>query len=93
MYALDYSLDGKQFASAGKDYTVRVYDEATKACAKVLCGGFGKQHAGHSNRIFALKFTPDDPKMLLSAGWDNTVRAPGTQERFVGGTNLRQRRW
>ena len=92
MYALDYSLDGKQFASAGKDYTVRVYDEATKACAKVLWWVW-QAARGPLNRIFALKFTPDDPKMLLSAGWDNTVRAPGTQERFVGGTNLRQRRW
>ena len=29
---------------------------------------------GHSNRVFAVKFHPADPHVLLSAGWDNTVQ-------------------
>jgi len=74
VYCLDYSPDGKQFASGGKDYTVRVYDEATKSCVSQLCGGYGKPSAGHSNRVFALKFSTTDPQILLSAGWDNTVQ-------------------
>jgi len=73
VYAIDYGHDGKQFASGGKDYTVRVYDEATKSCVSSLCGGYGKDHVGHSNRIFALKFSPADPQIVFSAGWDNTV--------------------
>ncbi|CAN0342735.1 unnamed protein product, partial [Laminaria digitata] len=29
--------------------------------------------AGHSSRIFSVKFHPDDPNMLVSGGWDNCV--------------------
>lgn len=31
------------------------------------------QYPGHSNRIFSVKFSPLDPNMLVSAGWDNTL--------------------
>lgn len=31
------------------------------------------QNPGHSNRIFSLKFVPDDPNLLISGGWDNTI--------------------
>ena len=34
----------------------------------------GAPSAGHSNRVFSLKFVPDDPQLLLSGGWDNTVQ-------------------
>ena len=30
--------------------------------------------AGHSNRVFSLKFCPDDENLLVSGGWDNTVQ-------------------
>lgn len=73
-YALDYSLDGGQFASAGRDYTVRLYDEATKTCVAAFCSSFDKTIQGHSNRVFAVKFSQQDPNVLLSAGWDNTMQ-------------------
>lgn len=28
---------------------------------------------GHNNRIFCLKFSPDDPNILLSGGWDQNI--------------------
>lgn len=75
VYALDYRADATAFATAGKDYAVRVYDEATKTLtAKLASGWVGAPSAGHSNRIFTLKFVPDDPQLLLSGGWDNTVQ-------------------
>ena len=74
VYALDYQHDGARFATAGKDYTVRVYDEATKTCVSRLCGGYNKTSPGHSNRIFSVKFCAHDPHTLLSAGWDNTIQ-------------------
>jgi len=30
------------------------------------------QYPGHSNRIFALKFVPSDPNLIITGGWDNT---------------------
>jgi len=30
--------------------------------------------AGHSNRVFSLRFHPTDDNVLLSAGWDNTIQ-------------------
>ena len=74
IYALDYRPDGLKFATAGQDYQVRLYDEATKSLQSTLTGGLGYQKVGHSNRIFSLKFASQDEHMLLSAGWDNTVQ-------------------
>ena len=41
IYALEYQPDeGRQFATAGKDYKVRVYDEATKSLTHTLEAGW-----------------------------------------------------
>mmetsp|Transcript_1059 Transcript_1059/g.1821 ORF Transcript_1059/g.1821 Transcript_1059/m.1821 type:complete len:454 (-) Transcript_1059:17-1378(-) len=76
IYALDYSADGELFASAGKDTVVRVYEETTKSLLATLERGWSSTNAdfGHSNRIYALKFHPNDKNLLVSAGWDNTVQ-------------------
>lgn len=31
------------------------------------------QYPGHANRIFSIKFNPDDPNVIVSGGWDNTL--------------------
>lgn len=73
IYALDYNNDGSQFATGGKDHSVRLYDEATKTVVSELNGAGFSNKPGHSNRIFCLKYVPMDPNVLLSGGWDNTV--------------------
>jgi WD40 repeat protein len=45
-FAIDYTADAAKFATAGKDYCVRVYDEATKTKIGDLASGYGKKHAG-----------------------------------------------
>lgn len=77
IFAIDFNKDGSKFATAGKDKTVRVYDEATKTEIQAMKGGhdFGDNVTpGHSNRIFALKCHPSDSNLIVSAGWDNTVQ-------------------
>jgi WD40 repeat protein len=74
LFCMDYFNDGSQFATAGRDRLVRVYDEATKRLVQSLQSGDLKETAGHSNRIFSLKFHPLEPNILLSGGWDNTVQ-------------------
>ena len=33
-----------------------------------------EEFVGHSNRIFAVKFDPNDSNIIASGGWDNTVQ-------------------
>lgn len=74
VFALDYHPQGTGFCSTGKDAKVRVYDESTKALVSTLEGGWGKPTPGHSNRVFCVKYKPDDPNIILSTGWDNTIQ-------------------
>ena len=59
LYTLDYAADGLSFASAGKDFKIRVYDEATFKL-KTTMHSAGFTAPGHSNRVFSVKFHPDD---------------------------------
>mmetsp|Transcript_23940 Transcript_23940/g.55260 ORF Transcript_23940/g.55260 Transcript_23940/m.55260 type:complete len:370 (-) Transcript_23940:156-1265(-) len=79
LFCLDYFSDGSQFATAGKDRLIRVYDEATKRLVQSLSGGDQKSTAGHSNRVFSLKYHPQNPSIVLSGGWDNTVQVWDTR--------------
>lgn len=72
--ALDVQAGGKLFATAGTDCAVRVYDEATGAKTHTLDHGDGVTAAGHSNHVFSVVFKEDDPQVLLSGGWDQTVQ-------------------
>lgn len=75
--SLAYNEEGTMLATGGKDTAVRVYDEATKSLVTCMRGGSGHgvtSAAGHSNRIFSVKFHPDQPNMIVSGGWDNTVQ-------------------
>ena len=53
---------------------MRIYDEATKREIQTLDGGDSVHTAGHSNRVFSIKYHPTDPNLILTAGWDNTVQ-------------------
>ncbi|KAJ4456028.1 putative F-box and WD-40 domain protein 7 [Paratrimastix pyriformis] len=72
--ALDYRPDGTRFGTVGKDRKVRIYDDATKTHIQTLFGGDGTVTAGHSNRVFALKFHPTNPNCLITGGWDMTLQ-------------------
>lgn len=91
IFALEYSPDGELFATAGKDYKLRVYEEATKSQVSLLAQNIMGTSRGHSNCVFSVKFHPKEPHMLISAGWDNTVciwdmrvRTPGAVRSIFG---------
>ncbi|KAJ3151692.1 hypothetical protein HDU89_001740 [Geranomyces variabilis] len=76
-YVVTYNTTGSQFATGGSDCAVRLYDgEGMRPIATMKngTGGLAAETAGHSNRIFAVKFHPTDTNCLISAGWDNTVQ-------------------
>lgn len=72
LFALDYASDGSTFATAGTDHFVRVYDDETMQL-KVTLDPFYTSNPGHTNRIFSVTYNKEDPTMIASAGWDNTI--------------------
>ncbi|GAX86553.1 hypothetical protein CEUSTIGMA_g13960.t1 [Chlamydomonas eustigma] len=66
--------DGGAFATCGSDRVLRLYDERTSQLTCTLDHGDGVNTAGHSNDVFGLAWNPQDPNVLISAGWDHTVQ-------------------
>jgi WD40 repeat protein len=68
--------DGKAFVTCGSDCLLRVYsgeDGGKAGPTATLRNGDGVNAAGHNNQVFGLVWHPDDPNVILSAGWDKTV--------------------
>ena len=72
LYCIDYNPTGRAFVTAGRDLSLRMYDEATKQLAITFTGGAASP--GHSNRIFAVRYNTEDENIIISGGWDNTIQ-------------------
>jgi COMPASS component SWD3 len=68
----DYNADGSQFACAGKETCVDIYDEKTRNRVARLEGG-GQGLNGHSSRVTCCKYDPNDSNIIISGGWDKSV--------------------
>ena len=75
LYTAAYDPLALTFATAGRDATLRVYDEQTRQLTASLppLSSASPSSSGHSNRVYALRYHPTQPHVLFSAGWDNTV--------------------
>jgi WD40 repeat protein len=62
---VSFNPDGKILASAGSDYTVKLWDVSTGKQIKTL--------TGHTNWVRGVNFSPDG-KILASASYDYTVK-------------------
>lgn len=71
IYSFDLSKSGTQLAVGGKDFNIKIFDFETKSLQTTLEPG-DSITLGHTNRVYSVKFT-DDPHVLVSGGWDNTV--------------------
>ena len=81
--SIDFTGDGLSVASVGKDSCVRIYDSSTLAINRCYPGtktldintvGSDMSVPGHSGKILAVKFHPDDRNMLVTASWDRTLK-------------------
>jgi COMPASS component SWD3 len=70
--AMDYSSDVLKVCTAGKDCNIRLYDDISKRLVRTYEKG-NWFSPGHSNRVFSVKFKPDNPNMLITGGWDGAV--------------------
>lgn len=74
---LAFSLNGDILSTAGRDHAIRLYDTTTMQVTKVYEGQVITQapedFTGHSNKIFVVKYHPDDNNVFVSGGWDNFV--------------------
>lgn len=71
--ALDYTRDGKKFVVGGRDRNLYLYDDHTRELITTMHSR-GQRVFGHRNRIFCVKCHPDDENLLVSAGWDGSVK-------------------
>lgn len=72
---ISYRNDGLQFVTGGSDVTVRIYDSlSSKTTLQLKSTDETVVHVSHSNRIFCAKFHPTDLNLIVSGGWDNTVK-------------------
>jgi WD40 repeat protein len=60
-----FSPDGRRLASAGEDWTVKIWDAATGSEIRNL--------RGHTDRVSGVTFSPDG-RRLASASYDKTVK-------------------
>ncbi|XP_041069626.1 uncharacterized WD repeat-containing protein all2124-like [Carcharodon carcharias] len=99
IHALDFCSDGNVYATAGKDRHIRLYDSRTSQIVKVFEAPDFKSSdnltlmSGHSRRIFALRFHPDECHIFLTGGWDNSIkiwdkRMEKEARRFINGPHI-----
>jgi WD40 repeat protein len=72
-YTVGYNKDASLFCTGGLDRKLRVYDDET--CKLVTEPGVPELGMeSHGNRISAVMWSKVDPNILISGGWDNTVK-------------------
>lgn len=69
--SLDVSSDNERFASAGGDRSAFLWDVASARTIRRFGGG--SQH-GHSSRVNSVRFAGEGDSLLVSGGFDTTVR-------------------
>ncbi|XP_018428327.1 PREDICTED: cell division cycle 20.2, cofactor of APC complex-like, partial [Nanorana parkeri] len=80
IHALDYSMDGSVFGTAGKDRHIRLYDSHTNEIQNILMAPDFQNDcdlsltSGHTRKIFALRFHPSEYHVFLTGGWDDSIK-------------------
>ncbi|KAI9218599.1 WD40-repeat-containing domain protein [Blastocladiella britannica] len=80
IFGLEFSPLAPVLVTAGSDCVIRIYDDRDGIGAnghrlvQKLRHGTEDVSAGHTNRIFCVRFHPTRPELLMSGGWDSTIQ-------------------
>lgn len=81
LYAVDISADGSTFATAGRNRGIKIYDARNNQLINVLepadyvtSGKELRPIDGHTRRIYALRFHPQERHIFVSGGWDDSIK-------------------
>uniref|UniRef100_A0A4W3K4S5 Polyadenylation factor subunit 2-like n=1 Tax=Callorhinchus milii TaxID=7868 RepID=A0A4W3K4S5_CALMI len=97
--ALDFSLDGGIFATAGKDRSIRLYDSLTNQVCNVFEAPDVRSWddlsltSGHTKRIFALRFHPEEHHTFLTGGWDRALKVKADSAQDCAGNSVVTASW
>lgn len=72
LYCTDYNMDASKLAVCGSEPVVKIFDEEKR----VLDYRLGVEQTippGHSSRVYTVKFSKENPNIMLSGGWDYRV--------------------
>ncbi|CAD8054846.1 unnamed protein product [Paramecium sonneborni] len=72
IYCINYNQDATKLAVCGLNPIIRIHDEELRV-VDVRLGVEQTQPPGHNNRVYCVKFHPQNPNMLISGGWDYRV--------------------
>lgn len=68
---IDLSQDNLQFATAGNDASIRIYDYNTRSIIRTF--NSLDDASGHSNRVFCVKYSTYQPNLLATGGWSKEI--------------------
>eukprot|EP01065_Artemidia_motanka_P037850 TRINITY_DN46756_c0_g1_i1.p1 TRINITY_DN46756_c0_g1~~TRINITY_DN46756_c0_g1_i1.p1 ORF type:complete len:363 (+),score=103.76 TRINITY_DN46756_c0_g1_i1:44-1090(+) len=74
IYSMDLKRDGTKVATAGQDATLRIWDTKAGEVERELKVAGDFEATVHALRIYAVKWKRDDDNVIVTAGWENTVR-------------------
>ncbi|XP_059495374.1 uncharacterized protein LOC125446485 isoform X2 [Stegostoma tigrinum] len=81
LYTVDISADGSTYATAGSNRGIKIYDTRTNQVINILepadyvtSGKELNPIDGHTRRIFAVRFHPEERHIFVSGGWDDSIK-------------------
>ena len=80
LYCGDYTADGRKLIIAGSDRNIYVYDDQKRVLEATLHSRDEKLQ-GHSNRIYSLKCSKEEPNLFVTAGWDGNLKIYDLQQK------------
>lgn len=67
--SLEYNNTATKFCTVGTDPALKIYDEETRKLEQKLTAE-SSAVPGHTNRVFAVKYDPEDSNVVVTGGWD-----------------------